>query len=99
MRTNKNFGIAIAIIGLGVILLLSKFGILGGLMGYIIPILMIALGYYGIKQGNKFFGWIILIIGTIALVSKMAWIFGILLAIGLIVFGISMLSDRRKSYR
>jgi len=58
---------------------------------------MIALGYYGVKNGSRFFGWIIMALGAIILFSKLAWIFGLLLAIGLIVVGVSMLSNKRNN--
>lgn len=68
--------------------------ITGTIMSYLIPVIMIAIGYYGIKRGNALFGYIILIIGVLYLLGKLAWIIGPLLAIGLIVFGISMLRGK-----
>lgn len=99
MNINKNSGFALILIVFGVILLFSSFGvnILGGLMGYLIPIAMIALGYYGIKRGSSFFGWIILVIGIIALLGKLSWLFGLVIAIGVIAVGVSMLT-RRQSF-
>lgn len=99
MNINKNSGFALILILFGVILLFSSFGvnILGGLMGYLIPIAMIALGYYGIKRGSSFFGWIILVIGIIALLGKLSWLFGLVIAIGVIAVGVSMLT-RRQSF-
>jgi predicted membrane protein len=99
MNRNNKPGFAFLLIGLGVVILLGKFaiGFLAGLMGYLIPILMIALGYYGVKNGSRFFGWVIMILGVLILFSKMAWIFGLLLAIGLIVLGASMLSNKRNN--
>ncbi|MNP76908.1 hypothetical protein D3C76_1742380 [compost metagenome] len=56
---------------------------------------MIALGYYGIKRGNAFFGWIVLFLGIISLISKLAWLIVPVLGIGLIVYGISSLKGKR----
>lgn len=99
MNRNNKSGFAFLLIGLGVVILLGKFaaGFLAGLMGYLIPILMVGLGYYGVKNGSRFFGWVIMVLGVIILFGKMAWIFGLLLAIGMIVIGVSMLSNKRNN--
>lgn len=99
MRYSKEKNLAIILIAIGALMLIGKFipflgFITGTIMSYLIPVIMIAIGYYGIKRGNALFGYIILIIGVLYLLSKLAWIIGPLLAIGLIVFGISMLRGR-----
>lgn len=103
MRVNKGNGLAIVLIVLGSIMLLGKFTpffghFVGHLIGYLIPIAMIMLGYYGVKKGNAIFGWIVLVLGGLILLGKLSWLLGPLLAIGLIIFGVSMLSDRRRRY-
>lgn len=99
MNGNNKTGFATLLIGLGVVIILGKFaiGFLSGLMAYLIPVLMIVLGYYGVKNGSRFFGWIIMVLGAIILFSKLAWIFGLLLALGLIVAGVSMLGNKRNN--
>jgi hypothetical protein len=93
---NKMF-IPLILIGFGALILFNKFGIhlLGPLMSYLVPIAMIALGYLGIKKGSKF-GWIIAGLGTLILVGKLAGWLVILLAIGLILYGLSMLRRNPK---
>ncbi len=96
MRTNRPNGFAIILIALGVLILLGKLTpFLGSLFGLILAIAMVALGYYGIKRGNAFFGWIVLILGIISLISKLAWLIVPVLGIGLIVYGISSLKGKR----
>ncbi|MNP84352.1 hypothetical protein D3C76_1836230 [compost metagenome] len=56
--------------------------------------LLVALGYYGIKSGRKIIGWVVLFIGVMALISKLSWIIGPLLGIALVVWGISVLKGR-----
>ncbi|MBP1992375.1 LiaF transmembrane domain-containing protein [Paenibacillus eucommiae] len=92
---NKNLGIPLILIAIGALILMNKFGfnLLGPIMSYVIPIAMVALGYLGIKNGNKL-GWLLAGVGAIILVGKLAGWLVILLAIGLIVYGFSML---RKS--
>lgn len=103
MRVNKGNGLALVLIVLGGLMLLGKFTpffghFLGLLISYLLPVAMIALGYYGVKRGNTVFGWIVLVLGALILIGKLSWLLGPLLAIGLIVFGIMMLKDRRRTY-
>lgn len=97
MKTNRPNGFAVVLIALGVLVLLGKLTpLLGSLFGLLFTILVIALGYYGIRRGNAFFGWIVLIFGIISLISKLAWLIVPVLGIGLIVYGISSLKGRRS---
>ncbi|MFC5450741.1 LiaF transmembrane domain-containing protein [Paenibacillus aestuarii] len=94
----RNTGLAVLLIAFGALILLNKVGIhmgpfIGSLMSYIVPLAMVGLGYVGIKNGNKF-AWIIAGLGVIILLGKLAGWLVILLAIGLIAYGISMLSRR-----
>ncbi|WP_106766942.1 LiaF transmembrane domain-containing protein [Paenibacillus faecalis] len=99
MRSSKDNGLAILLIGLGLLVLLGVLGpLLGWLFSLIIPVAMIALGYYGIRRGNSFFGWIILIIGVIALMGKLSWIIGPVLGIALIVYGFSKLKGGKNRH-
>ncbi|BFH12056.1 hypothetical protein WJ0W_000317 [Paenibacillus melissococcoides] len=99
MQMKKGNSFAIILIALGAFILLSKFGVhLGSWFGYLFPILLIVLGYYGVKAGNSFFGWIFIILGSITLIGKLFWLIGIFIAIGMIVFGISMLNNKRSGH-
>lgn len=91
----KGNTLAIILIALGAFILLGKMGfLLGGLFSYLIPIAFIALGYYGVKAGNSFFGWVFIIIGAISLIGKLSWLFGVIIAVGLIVWGIALLTGK-----
>lgn len=97
MKNRNSKGLAILLIALGALILLGKLTpFLGSLFGLLIAVAMVGLGYYGIKQGNAFFGWVILIIGLIVLISKLAWLIIPVLGIGLIIYGISTLKGRRS---
>ncbi|GAB7388295.1 hypothetical protein BSNK01_21320 [Bacillaceae bacterium] len=99
MYINKKSAFGLFLICAGAIILLSSLGFdfWGGLMGYLLPILISALGYYGIKKGNRFFGWILFAIGVMMLLGKMTWIVGVLIAIGMMAYGISIWK-RQHSY-
>lgn len=99
MRRSQPNTFAVVMIVIGVLILIGKFTpILGSLFGIIFSILLIALGYYGVRRGNAFFGWILLFFGVVSLLSKLAWLIVPMLGIGLIVYGISTLTSGRRHY-
>ncbi|MEB3102168.1 hypothetical protein [Ferviditalea candida] len=99
MKMNGSNGLALILIAFGVLIILGKLGfILGPLMGYLIPIAMVALGYFGIRNGSRFWGWLILTVGSFALIGKFAGIIGFLVGIGLIVYGASLFKKRPGVY-
>lgn len=99
MRNSKGNGMSILLIGLGILILLGIFGpLLGWLFSLLIPVLMVALGYYGIRRGNTLIGWIILGIGVIWLMGKLSWLIGPILGIILIIYGVSRLKNGRPRY-
>jgi len=96
MRTNRTNGFAVILIALGALILLGKLSpllgsVLGGLFGILFAVAMIALGYYGIRRGNAFFGWIVLFFGILSLISKLAWLIVPAIGIGIIIYGVSLL--------
>ncbi|WP_435922386.1 hypothetical protein [Paenibacillus sp. DYY-L-2] len=97
MKTNRPNGFAMILIALGILILLGKLTpFLGSIFGLVIAVIMIGLGYYGIRRGNAFFGWVILFFGVISLISKLAWLIVPAIGIGLIIYGISSLKGRRS---
>lgn len=94
MSLNRNSGFAMFLIACGALILLDKLGLgFGHLMGWLIPLAMVGLGYYGIKNGKTFFGWVVIVLGAIILLGKFSSLIGILVAIGLIGFGVSRLKN------
>lgn len=102
MRLEKNNGFAILVIVLGFVFLFGGFGLitagLSKLMGYIIPAIVMILGYVGMKNGKTFIGGTLFVIGFIILLGKLSWLIGILFAAALIVLGFSMLKSKPKYY-
>lgn len=99
MKWNGKLGMALLLIALGAIILLGKLGLhVGNLLGAIFPIIMIGLGWYGIKHGRSTIGWIVLTIGLIALIGALSGLLAFLIPIALIWFGWSMLKNRSKVY-
>lgn len=95
MKLKGNSGLALFLIACGALILLSKTGILGHFFGYLLPFIVIGLGYLGIKNNRTVLGSIVLIVGLIMLLGKFAAVFGFLLAAALIVYGFTLL--RRNS--
>lgn len=84
-------------IGAGVLIILNKMGFLvGSLFGILFPILLIVLGVVGIYNKKMILGGIMIGFGLIMLMGKLAWLLGWLVAIGFILYGISLL--RGKGY-
>lgn len=99
MRNSKGNGMSILLIGLGILVLLGVFGpLLGWLFSLLIPVLIVALGYYGIRRGNTLMGWIVLGIGLVWLMSKLSWVLAPILGIILIVYGVSRMKNGRHRY-
>lgn len=98
MRLNGNKGLALFLIAMGALIILDKIGFgLGHLMGYLVPAAIIVLGYIGIKNGSKFFGWVFFILGLLILLGKFSGIIGFIIAIGLIFYGVSLFKKRTSS--
>lgn len=101
MRNSGSKVIAFVLITLGVLFVLGKITpFLGHFFGYlfslVIALAVIGLGYYGIRRGNALFGWIVLIIGVLFLLSKLMWLLIPVIGIGLILYGISKFKNNRR---
>jgi hypothetical protein len=92
-------GLALLLIGLGALIILGKLGLgLGFLFGLLIPVLIILLGLMAWRNGNRMVGGILTVVGGFMLLGKLSFLFVWVAAIGLILFGLSMIRNR-KSYR
>jgi lia operon protein LiaI len=99
MDLKRRNGLATVLIIIGGLMLLGVLGpLLGGLLGLVFPIILIALGYYGIRSGKVLIGWIVLAIGILSLIAKLSWLIGPILGIALLVFGISLFKNKRRTY-
>ncbi|WP_241158398.1 LiaF transmembrane domain-containing protein [Cohnella candidum] len=87
-------GLAVLLIAFGALLILGKLGIFGFLMGLLIPILIVGLGVMAWRNGNRFLGGVIGLIGGLMLLGKLSFLFVWAAAIALIFFGVSMIRRR-----
>ena len=98
MKLNGKSGFALFLIACGALILLGKMGyIIHGLFSLLFPLALMFLGGLGIKNGRSFIGWVLLIIGTIGLLSKLGGLFAFLIAIGFIAYGISLLRNKHAA--
>lgn len=97
MKMNKQVGLALLLITFGTLILLSKMGFHIGhhLMGFLFPAAMVGLGFLGLKNGKSIIGWILIVFGGMILLGKMSGWIGILIAGGLIWYGVSMLRGKK----
>ncbi|MNM36059.1 hypothetical protein D3C81_467640 [compost metagenome] len=99
MRQNKGNGLAVILIAIGAIMLLGMaLPLIHGIFRLLFPVILVVLGYYGIKSGRKLIGWIVLFIGVMSLIAKLSWLIGPLLGLALVVWGISVLKGKRGSH-
>ncbi|MCU6790697.1 MULTISPECIES: hypothetical protein [Paenibacillus] len=99
MRLNRNSGLALALIAFGVMILLSKMGLhMGHIMSYLFPVALIGLGYLGLRNDRTIIGLILIAIGSLVLIVKLSGVIAIIVAIGLIVYGISSLKRKSRAY-
>ena len=98
MKLHGKSGLAILLILCGSLILLSKLNFpFWHLFSYLIPFIVILLGYVGIRNGRTLIGSVILVVGLIMLVSKFATFFGFLVAVLLIIYGISLLRKNSRT--
>lgn len=99
MKMNRHNGLALLLILLGGLILLNKFGVhTGHVMGFLFPAAMLGLGWLGLKNGKSFIGLVLMAIGGLILMVKLSGLIAIALAIGLIIYGVSLLKKRSSVY-
>jgi lia operon protein LiaI len=99
MRLNRHSGLALLLIMFGALILLNKFGIhTGHLMSYLFPVAMIGLGWLGLKNGKTFIGFVLMAIGGLILLAKLSGLIAVAIAIGLIIYGFSLLKKKPSIY-
>lgn len=97
MQRRQGNGLAVLLIVIGSVMLLGlALPLIHGIFRLLFPVLLVVLGYYGIKSGRKIIGWVLMFIGVMSLIAKLSWIIGPLLGVALIVWGVSVLKGRRS---
>jgi len=63
---------------------------LGWIIGLLMPFILIGLGVVGVKNNSKTIGYVLIVVGAFMLLPKIAGFLTLLVAIGVILWGISM---------
>ena len=71
---------------------------LGPIISFLFPLLLMGLGYVGIKNDSKLIGGVMFAIGMIMLLGKLSGLFMFLVAVGLVVLGVSMFRGNKRAY-
>ncbi|MCR2802265.1 LiaF transmembrane domain-containing protein [Paenibacillus soyae] len=96
---NGKTALGVLLIVIGGLAVLNIFNInLGWIFGLLFPLILIGFGVLGWKNDKKIIGGILIAIGAIALLGKLGGIFTLLLAVGLIVFGVQMFKKGKSTY-
>lgn len=94
---NTKTALGVILVALGVLVALKIFGItFGPIFGFLFPIILIGLGYVGLKNGKNWIGFIMIAVGVIMLLVRLSGVFFLILAIAAIAAGISMIKGRSK---
>ncbi|GGA07012.1 hypothetical protein GCM10008018_61060 [Paenibacillus marchantiophytorum] len=93
MRLDRSKSIALLFITVGLLICLHQFG---HLMGWLVPVSMVVLGYVGIKNDKKI-GWLIFGIGALILTFKLSGLLILGLAVWMLVYGFRMLKKQDVS--
>ncbi|SDW49243.1 hypothetical protein [Paenibacillus sp. CF384] len=95
---NGKSALGAILVVIGALIVMKFIGInLGWIISLLMPFILIGLGVVGIRNNSKIIGGILIVVGAIMLIGKLAGLFALLLAVGLIVWGVSLFKNRRKS--
>ncbi|GGG21220.1 LiaF transmembrane domain-containing protein [Paenibacillus abyssi] len=95
MNGRTTFGIVLTVVGVWIALHLLGIS-LGPVISFLFPLILIGIGFIGLRNNSKLIGGLFIAVGAILLLVKLSKLIFVLLAIGLAVWGISMLITRRK---
>ena len=98
---NGKTAVGTLLIVIGALTVMKLLGIsLGGIIGMLMPVIMIGLGILGWANQKKVIGGILIVLGALMLLAKLSGIFMWLIAIGLVVAGYSVIKNNgRRTYR
>lgn len=95
---NGKSALGAILVVVGGLVAMKFFGIqLGGIIGFLMPFILIGLGFVGVKNDSKLIGGILIVVGIFMLIGKMMGLITLLLAIGLIVWGVSIFKRERRA--
>ncbi len=100
MKMNGKSALGVLLVIVGSIAVLNFVGVhFGAIFGFLLPFILIGLGIVGWTNNKKWIGGILIAIGGMIIFGKLGGIILLLLAIGLIVAGVSLFKkDKRRAF-
>ncbi|MGO4543660.1 hypothetical protein AB4Z29_02500 [Paenibacillus sp. 2TAB23] len=97
---NGKSALGVLLIIVGSIAVLNFVGVhFGAILGFLLPFILVGFGVVGWMNNKKWIGGILIAIGGMMLLGKLGGVIVLLLAIGLIVGGVSLFKkDKRSAY-
>jgi hypothetical protein len=94
---NSKTALGVILVIIGGMIVLRIFGFtLGPIFSWLFPIIMIGLGYVGLRNGKNWIGIILIAVGAIMLLGKLSGVLFLILAIAAIAIGISMIKGKSR---
>lgn len=94
---NSKTALGVILVIIGGMIVLRIFGFtLGPIFSWLFPIIMIGLGYVGLRNGKNWIGMILIAVGAIMLLGKLSGVLFLILAIAAIAIGISMIKGKSR---
>ncbi|WP_408646063.1 LiaF transmembrane domain-containing protein [Thermobacillus composti] len=94
---NSKTALGVILVIIGGMIVLRFFGFtLGPIFGWLFPIMLLGLGYVGLRNGKHWIGTILIAVGAIMLLGKLSGLLFLILAIAAIVIGISMIKGKSR---
>ncbi|MBD2867857.1 LiaF transmembrane domain-containing protein [Paenibacillus arenilitoris] len=95
---NGKSALGVLLVVVGGIAVLNFIGVnFGAILGFLLPFILLGFGILGWTNGKKWIGGILIAIGAMILFGKLGGIIILLLAIGLIVAGVSLFKKNKRS--
>ncbi|MFD0714450.1 hypothetical protein [Paenibacillus sp. GCM10027626] len=95
---NGKSALGALLVVVGGLMVLKFLGIsLGWIISLLMPFILIGLGVVGVRNNSKTVGYILIVVGAFMLLPKIAGFVTLIVAIAVILWGISMFS-RQKRY-
>lgn len=94
---NGKTALGVILVIIGGMIVLRFFGFtLGPIFSYIFPIILLGLGYIGLKNGKNWIGMILIAVGAITLLAKLSGVIFLILAVAAILIGVSIIKGKGR---
>lgn len=94
---NSKTALGVILVILGGMIVLRFFGFtLGPIFSFLFPIILLGLGYVGLRNGRNGIGIILIAVGAVMLLAKLSGLLFLILAVAAILVGISMIRGKRR---